>query len=181
MFNYKEWYEKNREKQLLWQKNYYKKNKEHLLEMHKAWAQKKVDHTGSIWRLYGRRRRNKNPNIDKEYRLRKKARLMYKPLPDSVTIKQSGINGLGLFATEGIAQGTNLGMSHIKVADHIVRTPLGGFINHSNDDNVVKVELLMTNEYNPKQKYDYKKWNLITLRDIKEGEELTIRYTFYKV
>ena len=35
MFNYKEWYEKNREKQLLWQKNYYKENKEHVLEMHK--------------------------------------------------------------------------------------------------------------------------------------------------
>ena len=72
-------------------------------------------------------------------------------------------------------------MSHIKIADQIIRTPLGGFINHSNNENCVKVELLMTNEYNPQQKYDYKKWNLITLRNIKEGEELTIRYTFYKV
>ena len=26
-----------------------------------------------------------------------------------------------------------------------------------------------------------KKWNLVTLRDIKEGEELTVRYTFYSV
>ena len=72
---YKVWYEKNKERQHIWQKEYYRKNKEHLLEMHKAWAKKKVDHTGSIWRLYGRRRRNKNPNIDKEYRLRKKAKL----------------------------------------------------------------------------------------------------------
>jgi len=39
-----------------------------------------------------------------------KEKNMYKPLPESLTIKQSGINGLGLFATEGIAQGTNLGM-----------------------------------------------------------------------
>ena len=38
---------------------------------------------------------------------------MYKPLPESVTIKQSGINGLGLFADQDIKQGTNLGMSHI--------------------------------------------------------------------
>jgi SET domain-containing protein len=58
----------------------------------------------------------------------------------------------------------------------MIRTPLGGFINHSNDANCVKVELRMTNE-----KFDYKKWNLITLCDIKEGEELTVRYTFYNV
>jgi hypothetical protein len=104
---------------------------------------------------------------------------MYKPLPESLTIQQSGIDGLGLFAKEGIAQGTNLGMTHIKLNGNIVRTPLGGFINHSDDANVVKVELLMTNE--GKIKFDYKKWNLVTLRNIKKGEELTVRYTFYKV
>ena len=104
---------------------------------------------------------------------------MYKPLPESLTIKQSGINGLGLFATEGIAQGKNLGMSHIKLNGNMVRTPLGGFINHSDDANVVKGELLMTNE--GEIKFNYKKWNLITLRDIKKGEELTVRYTFYHV
>ena len=106
---------------------------------------------------------------------------MYKPLPDSLTIKTSKVNGLGLFATEGIAQGTNLGMTHLKIADQIIRTPLGGFINHSNDENCVKVELLMTNEFNTQQKYDYKKWNLVTLRNIKKGEELTLRYTFYNI
>ena len=101
---------------------------------------------------------------------------MYKPLPESVTISQSGINGLGLFADQKIMQGTNLGMSHIKVADQIVRTPLGGFINHANEPNCAKVELLMTND-----SFDYKKWNLITTQDIEEGEELTLRYTFYNV
>ena len=104
---------------------------------------------------------------------------MYKPLPQSLTIQQSGINGLRLFAKEGIAQGTNLGMTHIKLNGNMVRTPLGGFINHSNTPNVVKVELLMTNE--GKIKFDYKKWNLVTLRDIKAGEEITVRYTFYHV
>ena len=103
---------------------------------------------------------------------------MYKPLPESLTISQSGINGLGLFAKEGIAQGTNLGMSHLKLGEKIFRTPLGGFINHANVANVVKVELRMVDE---ELKENYKKWNLITLRDIKEGEELTIRYTFYNV
>ena len=106
---------------------------------------------------------------------------MYKPLPESLTIKQSGINGLGLFAKEGIAQGTNLGMTHVKFDETIFRTPLGGFINHSGDANCVKVELRMTNQDIPNLKFDYEKWNLITIRDIKEGEELTIRYTFYNV
>jgi len=39
----------------------------------------------------------------------------------------------------------------------------------------------MTNHDNPNFKYDYKKWNLVTLKDIKKGEELTIRYTFYNI
>ena len=106
---------------------------------------------------------------------------MYKPLPESLTIKQSGIDGLGLFARESLKQGTNLGMSHIKFNGAIVRTPLGGFINHSDTPNTEKAILLMTNENNPKQKFDYKKWNLVTLRDIKKGEELTVAYTFYNV
>ena len=101
---------------------------------------------------------------------------MYKPLPDSLTIKTSKVDGLGLFAKEGIGQGTNLGMSHLKIGEKIIRTQLGGFINHSSDANCVKVELHMTNE-----KFDYKKWNLVTLQDIKEGEELTVKYTFYEI
>ena len=71
---------------------------------------------------------------------------MYKPLPDVLTIKDSGIHELGLFAKKGIAQGTNLGTSHIKIGEHILRTPLGGFINHSNTHNCVKVELKSNND-----------------------------------
>ena len=100
---------------------------------------------------------------------------MYKPLPDSLTIKQSKVNGLGLFAKEFIKQGTNLGTSHVKVNGTIIRTPLGGFINHSNDPNCVKVEL------QDDETLKTKKWTLVTLRDIKEGEEITLRYTFYKI
>ena len=101
---------------------------------------------------------------------------MYKHLPDSLTILPSGIDGLGLFAKKGLAQGTNLGMSHMKIKDTIFRTPLGGFINHSNTANCAKVELLMKND-----SFDYKKWKLITTENIKEGEELTTQYTFYKI
>ena len=108
---------------------------------------------------------------------------MYKPLPESVTIKQSGVHGLGLFADQQIMQGTNLGTSHLEMAqldnkESIYRTPLGGFINHSNTPNVVKVEL-RTNGDDPS--CVTKKWSLVTLRDIKKGEELTVRYTFYNV
>ena len=105
----------------------------------------------------------------------------YRPLPESLTIKQSGINGLGLFAEEGIAQGANLGMSHVLIGSGIVRTPMGGFINHSDDANTVKVELKINNEDDPLLKVATKKWNLVALRDIKEGEELTVRYTFYDI
>ena len=104
---------------------------------------------------------------------------MYKPLPDSLTIKTSKVNGLGLFTKELIPQATNLGMTHIKMGDNIFRTPLGGFVNHANDSNCVKVELLMTNNDDPKTKVDYKKWNLVTIKDIQKGEELTLKYTFY--
>jgi len=106
---------------------------------------------------------------------------MYKPLPESLTIKTSKVNGLGLFAKEAIPQATNLGMTHIKIGDNIIRTPLGGFINHANDANCVKVELLMSNHDDPKAKFDYKKWNLVTIKDIQKGEELTIHYTFYNI
>ena len=106
---------------------------------------------------------------------------MYTPLPESLTIKQSGIDGLGLFAKEGIAQGANLGMSHVAIGSGIVRTPMGGFINHSNDANTVKVELKINGEDDPLLKMATKKWNLIALKDIKKGEELTVRYTFYDV
>ena len=101
---------------------------------------------------------------------------MYKPLPESLTVKRSGIHQLGLFADEDIKQGTNLGTTHIKIDDKIVRTPLGGFINHANEPNCTKVEL-HANGHEPYRK----KWNLVTIKDIKKGEEITLRYTFYNV
>ena len=102
---------------------------------------------------------------------------MYKPLPDTLTIKQSVVHGLGLFAKEDLAQGTNLGMSHLKFDGEIIRTPLGGFINHSDEPNCVRAKLRYTNQ----AKLDYIKWNLIVIRDIKKGEELTVTYKFYTV
>ena len=99
---------------------------------------------------------------------------MYNPLPPRLTIKPSLINGLGLFAIAGIAQGTNLGTTHIKVDNTIFRTPLGGFINCDENANCVKVEMRTEGSITDK-------WNLVTLRNIENGEELTLKYTFYNI
>ena len=114
---------------------------------------------------------------------------MYKPLPKELRLGFSDIDAIGLFAKEDIGQGTNLGMCHLELGQLTIRTPLGGFINHANDANCVKEKLLLTRaQWNhradlPDKKFniDFKKWNLVTLQDIKEGEELTVRYTFYKI
>ena len=38
---------------------------------------------------------------------------MYKPLPNGITIKESPIEGLGLFATEDIPANTVIGKIHV--------------------------------------------------------------------
>jgi hypothetical protein len=67
MFNYKEWYEKTKEKRKVWEKEYYQKNKERIAQVHKAWAKKNVDQGGTIWRKYNRWKRIKDPFLDAKY------------------------------------------------------------------------------------------------------------------
>ena len=114
---------------------------------------------------------------------------MYNPLPHGLFIDESSIDGQGLHTNVKLAGGINLGMSHVELGKMMIRTPLGGFINHSGTPNCVKVKSLLTRQqWNnlidlPNDKYDHNftKWDLVTLRDIDEGEELTVRYTFYKI
>jgi SET domain-containing protein len=99
--------------------------------------------------------------------------MKYKPLPNTLTIKESDIEGLGLFATKDIKKDTNLGMMHyITEFSEVIRTPLGGFINHSNKPNCIKEKEDLIYE---------ERTYLITNRLIKKGEELTVKYTMYKV
>ena len=98
---------------------------------------------------------------------------MYKQLHDSLTIKFSGIEGFGLFAKKDIPEGTNFGVSHMKMNGMLIRTPLGGFINHSDTPNCTKSKYFMTQ--------DYTRYDLVTLENIDEGEELTLKYTFYNI
>ena len=97
----------------------------------------------------------------------------YKPLPDSLTIKESDIQGLGVFAIKDIANDVDLGLTHIEVDDEVIRTPLGGFINHSDEPNCIKVKETVS--------VDGDRYTLYTLRDIKVGEEITLRYTLYNL
>ena len=101
---------------------------------------------------------------------------MYKPLPDSVVIKESPIHGYGLFAKSLIKKGTHLGISHVFApgfeTNHI-RTPLGGFINHSDEPNCHKIE-------SPEESM-LTYYSLVTSRDIDKYEELTLTYTLYTV
>jgi len=106
---------------------------------------------------------------------------LYKPLPKGLTISPSKIQGLGVFTQLFVPKGTNLGMTHIKFKDTLIRTPLGGFLNHSDDPNCHKAKLYFTNMDNPDFKFDFTKYNLVTLKDIKGGTELTVKYSFYTI
>ena len=101
---------------------------------------------------------------------------LYQPLPENecinLTISKSKIQGLGLFTKLFAPKGVNFGVSHYKIKDEIIRTPLGGFINHSDNPNCEKAKSVGTN---------YNTYNLIAIRDIKAWEEITLKYTFYKL
>ena len=134
---------------------------------------------------------------------------MYRPLPKELTIKNSPIEGLGLFATQDIKANTFIGVTHIRdeqFENKYIRTPLGGFYNHSNDPTVMRMvsNLLPTlnfgdpidtkakakrfdeNDtnrenmyYNLHEKIDAKFMFMVTAKDVKPGDELTANYNLY--
>ena len=75
---------------------------------------------------------------------------MYQALPSRLHVKDSPIAGQGIFALEDIPAGFFLGMSHIIVDEVIYRTPLGGFINHSDEPNCVKWSCLLYTSPSPR-------------------------------
>ena len=104
----------------------------------------------------------------------------YQPLPKELRLGESKIHDIGVFAKQKIPMATNFGMTHFQIGKNLIRTPLGGFLNHSDDPNCEKVKLKFTNE-DKAPSYVFNKWNLVTIKDIKAGEELTLTYTFYKL
>ena len=91
---------------------------------------------------------------------------MYKPLPDGLYVSNSDIAGQGLFTNRKLEVGTELGLSHKMMDDNLIRTPLGGFINHSEEPNVQKYQI--GNDYFIK-----------VIKDINVGEEITLKYNWY--
>ena len=94
---------------------------------------------------------------------------IYRPLPHMLTIEKSDIEGLGLFATRDIDHPIELGITHIEnknFLNGLIRTPLGGFINHSTEPNCELIHHL-------------DKKHLRVIKDIKAGEELTVTYNIY--
>tara|TARA_B100000214_G_scaffold367926_1_gene338726 strand:+ start:12 stop:335 length:324 start_codon:yes stop_codon:yes gene_type:complete len=90
----------------------------------------------------------------------------FEPLPPSLTIKSSSIHGLGLFAIDEIAAQSELGISHVKddrFSHGYIRTPLGGFFNHSNIPNCEAI-------------YDGDLIKIKTLVNINCGDEITVNY-----
>ena len=59
----------------------------------------------------------------------------YRPLPSGLMIADSRISGQGVFTTRRLVAGTELGISHWRIEREFIRTPLGGFINHSDTPN----------------------------------------------
>ena len=97
----------------------------------------------------------------------------YRPLPKGFTIKESKIQGLGLFTTRELKNRVILGVGWVAneyFPDGYVRTPLGGFVNHSNDPNCTKMVHEGIGII----------W-LEALRDIDPGEEITTKYSFYNI
>ena len=95
----------------------------------------------------------------------------YNPLPSGVTVADSGIAGQGLFTTRRLVMGTILGISHYRIDGEYIRTPLGGFINHSDEPNCQRSQIRI--------KPGFDKWSIMTLEDIEEGDELTLKYKLY--
>ena len=94
----------------------------------------------------------------------------FTPISSSLTIKESSIHGLGLFAMKDIKKDTELGISHIKDDRFLhgyIRTPLGGFFNHSTTPNCKSV-------------YENDFIKLKTLSMVNSGDEITVDYTLHQ-
>ena len=108
----------------------------------------------------------------------------YKPLPLGLIIKDSEIEGQGVFTTRDLHVGCELGESHYRInmseatsinqeenKNKFIRTPLGGFINHSEEPNCHRTQIRV--------KPGFDKWNITVIKNITAGEELTLKYTMY--
>jgi len=103
----------------------------------------------------------------------------WRPLPEQITIKESKIEGLGVFATRDLLPNTDLGISHVydkRFPDNYIRLPLGAFINHHEMPNC---EAIVSESHETLGKI--KHIRIITHKKISSGEELTLNYIINKL
>ena len=103
----------------------------------------------------------------------------WRPLPDFLTVKESKIEGLGIFATKEINEGSDLGISHVyddRFPDGYIRLPIGAFINHHEMPNCKAI----VSESDPLLG-KLKHIRTIAIKDIEKGEEVTINYIINKL
>ncbi len=97
--------------------------------------------------------------------------MTYKPLPDFLEIRRSEVDGLGLFTKEPLLKDTELGITHIRddrFENGYIRTPLGGFFNHSEKPNCeayIEEDLI----------------KLKTIKEVEKDKELTAYYWLYNL
>jgi hypothetical protein len=94
---------------------------------------------------------------------------MYSPLPKGLKLAPSVHHGHGVWTTIDLPEGTIIGTTHKtdeRFEDGLIRTPLGGYLNHST---VPNCQL--------QRKGDL--YYLVTLEDIPANRELVITYTIY--
>ena len=92
----------------------------------------------------------------------------YQPLPEELSLAVSEIHGYGVHATEDIPASVVLGVTHIEDDSgnfhcNLIRTALGAYLNHSDQENCVLVK-------------EGKYYKLVTLVPILRGEELVLNY-----
>ena len=101
----------------------------------------------------------------------KQSKMSYRPLPDYLAIAPSSIEGAGLITLKEIKANHEFGITHIKderFEDGYIRTPLGGFFNHSEDPNC---EAYIDGDF----------IKLKSIKKIKQGEEITVKYWLYSL
>jgi SET domain-containing protein len=110
----------------------------------------------------------------------------YKPLPDCLTIKESPIHGLGVFATKDILKNDEFAIcnTHLQLIrsreklsfnpTYLERLEAGGYINHSKKPNVILKYTLIPY---PHEHLNWKYLGIFPIRDIKAGEEILMDYT----
>ena len=116
---------------------------------------------------------------------------------------------MGLFSNIDIKINSFIGVTHIRdeqFENKYIRTPLGGFYNHSNSPTVIRmvsdflprlkfgdiIDPSMTGKkikdgktdrenmyYNLHEKIDAKFMFMVTIKDVKPGDELTANYNLY--